>query len=151
MGRNLFALSQSAHQHAIQVASLLRGALTNEVLALINQGFVVPSAESLHNAAKVFDYVATLPGWNGAIGGVTHTSLERLNLICAFATNMQSMLEAIDLVWSNAWPVNLQTNETIYTLMYQVLAQWNANQASELLVEMEASFKNAEAEEIRSR
>lgn len=152
MTRDLFLLAQQSHAQAQVVSELLRQTITSEALGLSAQGFVVPSAQALDNAAKVFDSIHAMPGENAAMGALAHTPQQRLDLICAFATSLQGLEDALDLSWSNAWSIAQQIGSPMGRVpVIQVLAKWNAGKVNDLLIEMSVACKEHENEETWRR
>lgn len=152
MPRDLFLLAQHCHTQARVIGELLRKSITREALALSAQGFVVPSAESLDNAAKVFDSVQAMPGENAAMGAMAHTPKQRLDLICALATSLQGLENALDLSWSSIWSIAHQFEGPVSDLLaIEVLAQWNAGKGRELLEEMIIACTGHEKKETWER
>lgn len=152
MDRDLFILARQSHAQAKLIADLLLNPITAEATALSAQGFVVPSPETLANAAKVFVSVHAMPGENAAMGGDAHTPQQRLDLVCALATSLQGLDDAIDLTWSSAWAAAGRISETPPRLQaLQVLGEWNAGNGQRLLAEMTAAFKAHEQDEIWRR
>lgn len=152
MPRDLFVLAQQSHAEAGKMAQLLESTLALESLALSAEGFVVPSPEALANAAKVFAAVQAMPGENAALGAQAHTPEQRLDLICALATSLQGLQDALELSWSSAWSVAGKTYGSPVRLQaLQVLAEWNAGHAARLLQEMAAAVQMHEQDEIWRR
>ena len=153
MSVDLVSLAQKANSCAKQVSSILRQAITDEASSLSAEGFVVPSKESLRNAAKVFDALYAMRGGGYAIGDDADTAEQRLDMVCAFATSLQGLEDEFDLSWSNTWAITTATKEPTGVEFsdalgkreaMQVLVRWNAGQREALLSEMRIACQRYE-------
>ncbi len=84
-----------------QAAGLLRSVIADEARRWIDQGFVVPSVESLHHAADVFDGIAALDG--GEYWLQRPDPAASLHVVCALASAVEGLEREWDLSALSGW------------------------------------------------
>lgn len=141
VGRGIFRLVFPSHYACLEVAALMRGAITAEANGLLEQGVIVLSPNSLETVALNFERVLSMPGAE-QVTDFPFNPRTRLDVICAFATSLQSLASQFDLSWSSEWARYLAHKDAFIFDCAEVLRRWNAGLQSELETEMSLSIQS---------
>ena len=143
---DLFVLAQECASLSRQISELMLGPISDEAKRFIAQGFVIPAPEALAHAANVFGEVAKMPGSHRAWSDDSNE--ERLDLICAFASDLQGLKREFDLDWSEQWRLfeEGKASDTLHNARL-ILGSWNAGKRMQLLEHMAANVVRHRARE----